>query len=151
MKNNQYFIDITNIVHKLLDALATSRFIFIQEAQLSKMIIWLLFVIFFQTRKEKKIDIQSQAIVLDLLNYNSTCHFNNFHANIIHLTLTFLSVEPTIERAPFSSSLIISLCVIPINIETRTGSCNLTRTKFPLLRSLNKVYARVGFKFLGPQ
>jgi hypothetical protein len=39
LRNNQYFIDITNIVQKLLDALATLRFTLIQEAQLSKIII----------------------------------------------------------------------------------------------------------------
>jgi hypothetical protein len=39
LKNNQYFIHATNILYKLLDALAYSRLTLVQKSQLSQIVI----------------------------------------------------------------------------------------------------------------
>jgi hypothetical protein len=49
-----------------------------------------------ETKKEQT---KYQAIVLDLQNYISTCHFNNLH--IVHPNFCPISQEPTIESSPF--------------------------------------------------
>lgn len=71
---NQYFIDIINILQKLPNALATSKFTLIWKAQLLGIMMWLLSVVFFQVRKEKK-KLKFQTIILKLLNYIFICHF----------------------------------------------------------------------------
>jgi hypothetical protein len=52
-RKNQCFIKENNMLHKLLDALATSIFFFAWKEQLLKIIVWLLFAVFFQEGKKK--------------------------------------------------------------------------------------------------
>jgi len=61
LKNNQYFIHVTNILYKLLDALAYSRLTLVQKSQLSWIVIWFLFVVFFKLEKKKE-KLKSQAL-----------------------------------------------------------------------------------------
>ncbi len=61
LKNNQYFIHATNILYKLLDALAYSRLTLVQKSQLSQIVIWFLFVVFFKLEKKKEKS-KSQAL-----------------------------------------------------------------------------------------
>jgi hypothetical protein len=100
LRTNQYFIHVTNILHKVLDALRCSRLILNRKSQLSWIVIWLLFVVFSKPKKKKEM-LKSQTIVQYLLNYIFTCCFSNLHSNIVHPNSTFSSLEPTIKPSPF--------------------------------------------------
>jgi hypothetical protein len=60
LKNNQYFIHVTNILYKLLYALTYSRLTLVQKSQLSWIVIWFLFVVFFKLENQKE-KLKSQA------------------------------------------------------------------------------------------
>jgi hypothetical protein len=56
-KNYKYnFINVTHILHKLFDALATSRLILTLPTYVVGILICLFFLVVFQTRKDNRID-----------------------------------------------------------------------------------------------
>jgi hypothetical protein len=144
LKNNQYFINVTNIFHNLFNVLTTLRLILAQKTQLLKTL----------ARKEKrKIEILNHYYGMGELHFHLAFQQSSYKCCSFEFDLYFIGTHHstiTILKNSFWSSLTTSLYVIPIHIRTRMRSCSLMITKSSLLRSLNGVYAKTIFKFLGP-
>jgi hypothetical protein len=108
LKNSQYFIHVTNIFYKLLDALAYSRFTLVSKITIIMNSNLIFVCCIFQIRKEKR-KAKISSIILYLLNYIFTCCFNNLHSTIIHSNLTFFHWNQPLNPHHFEIFILVIL------------------------------------------
>jgi hypothetical protein len=93
------FVDVTHSLHKLFETLVASRLTLILPAYIIRILIWLLFVVFFWAGKKKRIvEMSSHCFKSTKLHFH--CHSNNLHINVIHSTSILSSQEHNIEPSP---------------------------------------------------
>ncbi len=98
LRNNQYFINVTNIFYNLFNALTTLRLILAQKTQLSRTPIG---------KEKRTFEILNHYYGMVELHFYLP--FHNLHTNIVHLNLTFFSLEPTKNHHHFEIFILVIL------------------------------------------
>ncbi len=110
MIGHQYFIDITNILNKLFDALVGIKIDLTSTSITSSNSNLLLLVVFFLGARNEKKKLTCQTIIMDLLNYISTCHSSNLRINFIHeCSRSFLDWNPPLNLEQFLKFILVIL------------------------------------------
>ncbi len=64
---------------------------------------------YFSKKEKRREQLQSQAAILDLPNYISTCLFNNLRTNVVHLNLMSFHWDPPLHLQHFEEFIWIIL------------------------------------------